>query len=130
MLAANTSAADLIIRSKRQGLFRVHEGPTPEKLSALREFLKLQGLRLAGGEDPSPADYARLSREMKQRPDYKLLQTLLLRSMQQAIYSPVESVRDWRAGQLAGHGPPRRSNRACRPRTDPADARLHERPGA
>ncbi|MFZ9670273.1 MAG: ribonuclease R [Burkholderiaceae bacterium] len=88
MLAANTSAADLIIRSKRQGLFRVHEGPTPEKLSALREFLKLQGLRLAGGEDPSPADYARLSREMKQRPDYKLLQTLLLRSMQQAIYSP------------------------------------------
>lgn len=88
MLAANTSAADLIIRSKKQGLFRVHEGPTPEKLSALREFLKLQGLRLSGGEDPSPADYARLSREMRQRPDYKLLQTLLLRSMQQAIYSP------------------------------------------
>jgi ribonuclease R len=88
MLAANTSAADLLIRHKALGLFRVHEGPTPERLKALREFLKVQGLRLGGGEDPQPADYARLSREIRQRPDARLLQTLLLRSMQQAIYSP------------------------------------------
>ena len=88
MLAANTSAADLLLRHKALGLYRVHEGPTPERLKALREFLKIQGLRLGGGEDPQPADYARLSREIRQRPDARLLQTLLLRSMQQAIYSP------------------------------------------
>ncbi len=88
MLVANTCAADFLIRSKREGLYRVHEGPTPERLKSLRDFLKLQGLRLGGGEDPQPADYARLSREIKQRPDARLLQTLLLRSMQQAIYSP------------------------------------------
>jgi len=88
MLVANTCAADFLIRSKREGLYRVHEGPTPERLKSLRDFLKLQGLRLGGGEDPQPSDYARLSREIRQRPDARLLQTLLLRSMQQAIYSP------------------------------------------
>jgi len=88
MLVANTCAADFLIRSKREGLYRIHEGPTPERLKSLRDFLKLQGLRLGGGEDPQPTDYARLSREIKQRPDARLLQTLLLRSMQQAIYSP------------------------------------------
>ena len=88
MLVANTCAADFLIRSKREGLYRVHEGPTPERLKSLRDFLKLQGLRLGGGKDPQPSDYARLSREIRQRPDARLLQTLLLRSMQQAIYSP------------------------------------------
>jgi len=88
MLAANTSAADFLARSRQPGLYRVHEGPTPERLKALREFLRLQGLRLEGQDDPQPADYARLAREIKARPDARLLQTLLLRSMQQAIYSP------------------------------------------
>lgn len=88
MLAANTSAADFLLRSEQPGLFRIHEGPTPERLKTLREFLKTQGLRLGGEEDPSPGDYAALAREIRQRPDARLLQTLLLRSMQQAIYSP------------------------------------------
>ncbi len=88
MLAANTCAADLFKRTRRHGLYRIHEGPTPERLRALREFLRVQGLRLEGGDEPSPADYARLAREIKVRPDARLIQTLLLRSMQQAIYSP------------------------------------------
>jgi ribonuclease R len=88
MLAANTSAADFLHRSSHPGLFRVHEGPTPERLKSLREFLRMQGLRLEGQDDPQPADYARLAKEIKARPDARLLQTLLLRSMQQAIYSP------------------------------------------
>jgi ribonuclease R len=88
MLAANTSAADFLRRMKRHGLYRVHEGPTPERLKSLRDFLKLQGLSLSGGDDPQPADYAELSKKLLARPDARLLQTLLLRSMQQAIYSP------------------------------------------
>ncbi len=91
MLAANTCAADIIKRAKRHGLYRVHEGPTPERLRTLREFLKIQGLRLDGGDEPSPGDYARLAKEIRARPDSRLIQSLLLRSMQQAIYTPDNS---------------------------------------
>ena len=91
MLAANTCAADLLKRAKRHGLYRVHEGPTAERLKTLREFLKAQGLKLGGGEAPSPKDYAHLAKEIKARPDARLIQSLLLRSMQQAIYTPENS---------------------------------------
>jgi len=91
MLAANTCAADIFKRAKRHGLFRVHEGPTPERLRTLREFLKVQGLKLEGGEEPAPGDYARLAKEIRARPDSRLIQSLLLRSMQQAIYTPDNS---------------------------------------
>jgi ribonuclease R len=88
MLAANTCAADFLGRSKHPGLYRIHEGPTPERLSLLREFLQGIGLSLGGGEDPTPKDYAELASRIAGRPDAPLLQTMLLRSMQQAIYSP------------------------------------------
>ncbi len=91
MLAANTCAADFIIRSKRQGLFRVHEGPTVEKLASLRSFLKNLGLLLGGGADPQGKDYATLLDSARIRPDYQVVQTMALRSMQQAIYSPDNS---------------------------------------
>ncbi|WP_227870904.1 ribonuclease R [Orrella marina] len=88
MLAANTCAADFILRSKHPGLFRVHEGPTPEKLQSLRAFLKTLGLGLGGGDSPEASDYAALIDKARARPDFDLLQTMCLRSMQQAIYSP------------------------------------------
>ena len=91
MLAANTCAADIFKRAKRHGLYRVHEGPTPERLKALRDFLKVQGLKLEGGDEPNPGDYARLAKEIRARPDSRLIQSLLLRSMQQAIYTPDNS---------------------------------------
>jgi ribonuclease R len=88
MLAANVSAADLLIRHKHPGTFRIHAVPTEEKLGQLRTFLQQAGLTLPGGNKPSAADYAELMRQIKQRPDAELLQTMLLRSMQQAVYSP------------------------------------------
>ncbi|HVL59003.1 MAG TPA: ribonuclease R [Burkholderiaceae bacterium] len=88
MLAANTCAADFMQRSRHPGLYRVHEGPTPERLALLREFLGGLGLTLGGGDEPKPADYAKLAEQIRNRPDSALLQTMLLRSMQQAIYSP------------------------------------------
>ena len=88
MLAANTCAADFLARSKHPALYRIHEGPTPERLALLREFLQGLGLSLGGGDDPSPADYAALASQIAGRPDAGLLQTMLLRSMQQAVYSP------------------------------------------
>jgi ribonuclease R len=88
MLAANVCAADLLIRHKHPGTFRIHATPTEEKLNQLRTFLKMTGLNLGGGTKPSAGDYAALMREIKERPDASLLQTMLLRSMQQAVYSP------------------------------------------
>jgi len=91
MLAANTCAADFMQRSKHPALYRVHEGPTPDRLATLREFLRGLGLSLGTTGDPTPADYAELARKIQGRPDSELLQTMLLRSMQQAIYTPENS---------------------------------------
>lgn len=91
MLAANTCAADYMKRNKRIGLYRIHEGPTPEKLKALRDYLRNLGLTLEGGDDPTTLDYARLIQASRSRPDHEVLQSMCLRSMQQAMYSPEES---------------------------------------
>src|SRR5690606_20983497 len=88
MLAANVCAADLLERHEHPGLYRVHALPTEEKLNQLRTFLKQLGLNLGGGDKPTALDYAELMAKIKNRPDAVLLQTMLLRSMQQAVYSP------------------------------------------
>lgn len=88
MLAANVCAADFLLKNKHTALFRNHLGPTPEKLAALREQLGLLGLQLGGGDNPSPKDYAALAGQFKGRPDAELLQIMMLRSMQQAVYEP------------------------------------------
>jgi ribonuclease R len=88
MLTANVCAADLLIRNKHPGTYRIHATPTAEKLKQVRTFLKQVGLNLNGGDKPAAADYAALMKQIKERPDASLLQTMLLRSMQQAVYSP------------------------------------------
>ena len=88
MLAANVCAADFLIRHDQPSTFRIHAVPTEEKLNQLRTFLKQVGLNLGGGTKPEARDYAELMQKIKERPDATLLQTMLLRSMQQAVYSP------------------------------------------
>jgi ribonuclease R len=88
MLAANVCAADLLARHKHPGVYRVHAAPSKEKLNQVRTFLKQMGLHLGGGDTPTASDYAELIPKIKLRPDAVLLQTMLLRSMQQAVYSP------------------------------------------
>ena len=88
MLAANVCAADFLIRHDQPSTFRIHAVPTEEKLNQLRTFLKQVGLNLGGGNKPEARDYAELMQKIKERPDATLLQTMLLRSMQQAVYSP------------------------------------------
>ena len=88
MLAANVCAAEFLIKNKHTALFRNHLGPTPEKLATLREQLSLLGLQLGGGDNPTPKDYAALAEQFKGRPDAELLQVMMLRSMQQAVYEP------------------------------------------
>jgi ribonuclease R len=88
MLAANVCTAQFLAERRHPVLYRVHEGPTPEKLAALKEFLASCALALPGGDDPTASDYAKLLLQIKDRPDYALLQTVLLRSLQQARYRP------------------------------------------
>jgi ribonuclease R len=88
MLAANVCSSDFLSSREHPTLYRVHEGPTPVKLKALREFLKGFGLQLAGGDKPTAKHYAKLLETVRKRPDVQLLQTVLLRSLQQAQYSP------------------------------------------
>ena len=88
MLAANVCTAHYLLEHKHAALFRVHQGPTPEKLDALKKFLAGSALQLPGGDTPTPGDYAKLLAKIKGRPDFPLLQTVLLRSLQQAVYSP------------------------------------------
>jgi len=88
MLAANVSASEFLERAGQPTLFRVHEGPTPEKLEALRTMLKDFALTLGGGDEPQASDYAALLRRIKDKPYSGMLQTVMLRSLQQAVYTP------------------------------------------
>jgi ribonuclease R len=88
MLAANVCAAGYLHENQHTVLYRIHQGPTPEKLEALREFMKEFGLQLTGEDEPQAADYSKLLKRIKGRPDAGLLQTVMLRSLRQAKYEP------------------------------------------
>ena len=91
MLAANVCSADYISQSKHAGLFRVHEGPTPEKVELLRNYLKAIGLALTVSDDPTPGEFQAIAAATAERPDAAQIHSMLLRSMQQAIYTPLNS---------------------------------------
>jgi ribonuclease R len=88
MLAANVCAAEYLKKHKVPAPYRIHEGPTPEKLTALREFLAELGLSLGGGDAPQAQHYAKLIKAVEKREDRRLIQTVMLRSLSQAMYSP------------------------------------------
>lgn len=88
MLCANVAAARLLESMELPALYRIHEGPNPDKLAGLREFLFEMGLMLGGGEKPTPADYQQTLLSIADRPDRNLLQTMMIRSMMQAVYQP------------------------------------------
>ena len=86
MLCANVCAAQFIEKHNLIGLFRVHEGPTETKLANLRAYLSELGLGLAGGDKPTPGDYQQLLQTIQDRSDGHLIQTVMLRSLRQAMY--------------------------------------------
>lgn len=88
MILANIAAARFVEKHNEPALFRVHDRPSDDHISALRSVLSELGLTLGGGLKPEPKDYAVLMDEVADRPDHEMLQTMLLRSMKQAIYDP------------------------------------------
>ncbi|HOZ64719.1 MAG TPA: ribonuclease R [Burkholderiaceae bacterium] len=91
MLAANVCSADFILQSKHPGLYRVHEGPTPEKRETLSNYLKATGVGLSISDDPSPGEFQAIAAATKDRPDAQQIHSMLLRSMSQAIYTPINA---------------------------------------
>jgi len=91
MLAANVCSADFIARAKHSSLYRVHEGPTPEKKTLLQNYLRALGLGLSISDDPKPGEFQAIAAATKDRPDAMQIHTMLLRSMQQAIYTATNS---------------------------------------
>jgi len=90
MLAANVCAAEFLAKNKIPTPYRVHAGPEAEKLAALREFLSEFGLKLGGGNDPHASDYGKVLEQVAGKPQARLVQTVMLRSLSQAIYSTEE----------------------------------------
>ncbi|MDG6279814.1 ribonuclease R [Glaesserella parasuis] len=88
MILANIASARFVEEANEAALFRIHAQPSEEKLTSFRTFLKECGLFLNGGLRPTPKDYAELLEQVKERPDAELIQTMLLRSLKQAVYSP------------------------------------------
>lgn len=91
MLAANVCSADFIAQSKHPGLFRVHEGPTPEKIETLRNYLKATGVSMNISDKPVPGEFQAIAAATKDRPDAQQIHSMLLRSMSQAIYTPMNN---------------------------------------
>ncbi len=89
MLAANVCSADFIGQSKHAGLFRVHEGPTPEKQETLRNYLKAMGVSQSISDNPHPSEFQQIAEATKDRPEAQQIHSMLLRSMSQAIYTPM-----------------------------------------
>ncbi len=88
MIAANVAAASLLAGHEQPALYRVHKAPSAERLEDLRAFLGELGLRLPGRKAPTPKDYGQVLAQVGERPDRHLIQTVLLRSMKMAVYSP------------------------------------------
>lgn len=91
MLAANVSAADMLLKHEAPGMFRVHDKPAPEKVADLREFLRALGLYLGGDHEPGPEHYAAVVAASEGRPDAKVIQMAMLMSMSRAVYSAENS---------------------------------------
>lgn len=86
MLCANVCTATLLGKSQLPVLYRVHDGPRPEKLTDLRAFLGELGLTLRGGDQPTAEDYQAVLGQAAERPDADIIQSVMLRSMSQAVY--------------------------------------------
>jgi ribonuclease R len=88
MLAANVATARFMLDHEVPSLYRVHDGPPAERVEKLKAFLGELGLALHKGKlGPVPKDYQKLLASIQGRPDFHLIQTVMLRSLSQAVYS-------------------------------------------
>lgn len=86
MILANVATAKFIEKHSKPGLFRVHDKPSEDKYNNFVSYLSELGLSLSNTKEPEPRDYCDILAKVADRPDQELIQTMLLRSMRQAVY--------------------------------------------
>ena len=86
MILANVATAKFIEKNKKPGLFRVHDKPSEDKYNNFVSYLSELGISLSKRDVPEPKDYCDILAKVADRPDQELIQTMLLRSMRQAVY--------------------------------------------
>ena len=89
MLVANQSAAKFLQKHDEDFLYRIHPRPKQEKIEVTRKFLSALGLVLAGGDKPESKDFAKILKQVKGRDDENIIKTVVLRTMKQAVYTPL-----------------------------------------
>ena len=88
MILANVSAAKLLEKHEASALYRVHDEPDSEKLGNFTQFLTELGIQNTLGDEPTPKEITQILAKLGERPEAELIQTMLLRSMKQAVYQP------------------------------------------
>jgi ribonuclease R len=88
MIAANVAAATFITEHRYKTLYRIHPNPVKAKVDEFRNIISRYGLSLSGDDVPAPADYAKFLNSVSERPDAEIFETLMLRSLAKAVYSP------------------------------------------
>lgn len=91
MIAANVEAARQIARLRLPSLFRVHDGPNPERVEELALLLRTYGIKLPPHGELGPQTFSRILQQVAGRPEAELIENVLLRSMSKAIYQPKNS---------------------------------------
>jgi ribonuclease R len=88
MILANVSAAKTLTKNKAEALYRIHAEPDSDRLGAFLSYLGEVGIthRIGIDSDVSPQDFTDVIEKIQGRPDQELIQTMLLRSMKQAVY--------------------------------------------
>ena len=86
MILANVATAKFVEKHQVPGLFRVHNKPAEEKYKNFIRYLGELGIEVPQRDQPEPADYGEILAKVAGRPDQELIQTMLLRSMKQAVY--------------------------------------------
>lgn len=86
MIMANVCAAQYIEANTAEALFRVHDKPDEDRLLTFRSYLSEVGIDFTSSKEPKPKDFAQVANKIQNRVDKELIQTMLLRSMKQAVY--------------------------------------------
>lgn len=90
MIAANECVATHIYFMNLPFIYRVHEVPKEEKIRSFLGFVSNLGYSIPGDiKDTKPTTMQRILKALEDKPEYKILSSLLLRCMQKAVYKPV-----------------------------------------
>jgi ribonuclease R len=88
MIAANVAAAETLAGSAYPCVYRIHDRPDPERIEGLQEALQTLDLKVPNPGEARPADFNRVLSQVRGGPNENMVNTLVLRTQAQAVYSP------------------------------------------